>query len=271
MGEKRLHVLAQATTRGPERYDRYYEDVETGVSTLEPPGWADVASVEPAGKEPAMKTLISLALAGMLSLVLAAPVLADRGGGSGSRGGQGGTHGEGFPPGGGVRDRLGPHHHYGAPLHDGWQHGRNFHRGCCWGGAFVGWPARTTVVTVPSYPVHAAAVYVPAPAYQPPVHLAPPVESEICYTGGCYRLQGDGVSAPFQWVWIPTVPEPPPAPPTAPPATTAAPGGPAPADAGPPRPRSQLYRWVDDQGVANWTNNREAVPERYRAQLKPAL
>lgn len=207
-----------------------------------------------------MKTLISLALVGMLSLVLAAPVLADGGGGSG------------------FRNHLGPHHHYGAPSHDGWQHGRNFHRGCCWGGAFLGWPALTTVVAVPShgypyssYPVPAAPVYVPAPAYQPQVYLAPPVESEICYTGGCYRIQGDGVSAPFQWVWIPTVPEPPPAPPTAPPAAAAAPGGLAPADSGSPRPMSQLYRWVDDQGVANWTNNREAVPERYRAQLRQTL
>jgi hypothetical protein len=129
-----------------------------------------------------------------------------------------------------------------------------------------------------SYPVYPDPVYpdpdyVPAPAYQPQpqVYLAPPVQSERCYVGGCYRLQGDGVSAPFQWVWIPTVPEPPPAPPTAPPAAAPAPGAPAPADPASSRPIPQLYRWVDEQGIANWTNNREAVPEQYRAQLKRTL
>jgi hypothetical protein len=124
-----------------------------------------------------------------------------------------------------------------------------------------------------SDPVYPDPVYVPAPAYQPQpqVYLAPPAQSELCYVGGCYRLQGDGMSAPFRWVWIPTVPEGPPAPPTAPPAAAPAPGGPAPADPGTPRPIPQLYRWIDEQGIANWTNNREAVPERHRAQLKQTL
>jgi hypothetical protein len=204
-----------------------------------------------------MMRMIGLALVGMLSLVLAAPVHADGGRGSGLQGGHGGMHGTGFRAGGGF------------------QHRGNFHRGCCGRGAFVGWPVGISVLAAPyysypySYPVYPDPVYVPAPAYQPQpqVYLAPPVQSELCYVGGCYRLQGDGVSAPFRWVWIPTAPEPPPAPP-APPAAAPAPGALSPTDPGSPRAIPQLYRWVDDQGVANWTNNGEAVPERYRAQLK---
>ena len=198
-----------------------------------------------------MKRVIGLALVGVLSIALASPVLADEGRGGRFPGVQGGMRGTGFQ-------------HKG-----GFQHRGNFHR-CCWGGAFVGWPVGATVLTAPYYsypyssPVYADPVYVPAPAYQPQpqVYLAPPVQSEMCYIGGCYRLQGDGVSAAFRWVWIPTVPEGPPAPPTAPPAAAPMPGALAP---------TKLYRWVDEQGVANWTNNREAVPERYRAQPKQTL
>jgi hypothetical protein len=208
-----------------------------------------------------MKKMIGLALVGMLSLVLATPAHADGGRGSGFHGGQGGMHGTGF-------------RHNG-----GFQHRGNFHRGCCWGSAFVGWPVGASVFAAPYYaypysdPVYPDPSYAPAPAYQPQpqVYLAPPAQSEMCYIGGCYRLQGDGMSAPFQWVWIPTVPAPPPAPPTAPPAAAPAPGAPAPADPASSRPIPQLYRWVDEQGIANWTNNREAVPERYRAQLKQTL
>jgi hypothetical protein len=135
-----------------------------------------------------MKKMIGLGLVGMLSLVLAAPARADGRRGSGFQGGHGGMHGSGFRPGGGF------------------QHRGNFHRGCCWRGAFVGWPVGTSVLAAPyysypySYPVYPDPVYVPAPAYQPQpqVYLAPPVQSEMCYIGGCYRLQGDGMSAPFR-------------------------------------------------------------------------
>jgi hypothetical protein len=203
-----------------------------------------------------MRKVIGLGLVGMLSLVLAAPVHADGGRGSGFHGVLGGMHGTGF-------------HHRGD-----FQHRGNFHRGCCWGGAFVGWPVGTTVLAAPYYAYpNFYPVYVPTPDYepQPQVYLAPPAQSELCYVGGCYRLQGDGTSAPFRWVWIPTVPEPPPAPPTAPPAAAPAPGALTPTDPGSPRPIRRLYRWIDEQGIANWTDNREAVPERYRAQLKQTL
>ena len=196
-----------------------------------------------------MKKMIGLALVGMLSLVLAAPVHADGGRGSGFQGGHGGMHGTGFRPGGGFQ-------HNG-----GFQHRGNFHRGCCWRGAFVGWPVGTSVLAAPyysypySYPVYPDPVYVPAPTYQPQpqVYLAPPAQSELCYVGGCYRLQGDGVSAAFRWVWIPTAPEGPPAPPTAPPAAAPAPGAPAPADPASSRPTQQLYRWIDVAHRRDWT------------------
>ena len=119
------------------------------------------------------------------------------------------------------------------------------------------------------YPVYyPEPVYVPAPAYQaqPQLYVAPSIQREVCYVGGCYRLQGDGVTVAYRWVWIPTVPEPPPAPPTAPPAGPPAPSGLVPADPAPSHPTQQLYRWIDKQGVANWTNRGEAVPDRYRTQ-----
>ena len=50
----------------------------------------------------------------------------------------------------------------------------------------------------------------PVPAYQPQtqVYLAPSVQREVCYVGGCYRLQGDGVTVAYQWVWVPAPPPP---------------------------------------------------------------
>ena len=48
-----------------------------------PPRRADLASMKPAGKELAVKKIISLALVGMLSLALVAPVSAGRGHGGG--------------------------------------------------------------------------------------------------------------------------------------------------------------------------------------------
>jgi hypothetical protein len=42
---------------------------------------------------------------------------------------------------------------------------------------------------------------------------------DICYAGGCYHLNGDGVNVAYQWVWIPSAPSspPPPPPPSSPP------------------------------------------------------
>ena len=43
--------------------------------------------------------------------------------------------------------------------------------------------------------------------------MAPSIQREVCYTGGCYHLQGDGVTVAYSWVWVPTAPAGPPAPP----------------------------------------------------------
>jgi hypothetical protein len=122
-----------------------------------------------------------------------------------------------------------------------------------------------------------SAYYDPAPEYAPPVVYSvppdgtvsvalapPPMPSVVPYPTGRYELRGDGITIPLQWVWIPN---PPSAPPTGPSAGSPTPSGAPPAD--PPAPhQSRLYRWIDAQGVVNWTNNWEAVPEQYRSQTK---
>ena len=155
-----------------------------------------------------MKKILSVALVAMLSLALAAPVSAGRGGGGGFHGGSRG----------GVRGGF----HHGGFHHDG------FHRfGCCFGPGFVGGVFVGSALAYPyygypygypypyPYPVYADPVYVPAPVYQPQTQLsvAPSVQRDVCYTGGCYHLQGDGVTVAYSWVWVPTAPAAPPAPP----------------------------------------------------------
>ena len=112
--------------------------------------------------------------------------------------------------------------------------------------------------------------YVPVPVYEPlvvysqPVDSAPslelgppPMPSVIPYPDGRYVLMGDGVTLPYKWVWIPNPPSGPPAAPAAPqPVEPAASRG------------AGLYRWVDDQDVVHFTQGWDAVPERYRAQVK---
>jgi hypothetical protein len=62
--------------------------------------------------------------------------------------------------------------------------------------------------------VYSAPVYVTAaPAYYPPP--APAIQREVIYPTGRYVLYGDGVTVPYQWVWVPNAPS---APPAAPPA-----------------------------------------------------
>jgi len=149
-----------------------------------------------------MKKILSLALVAVLSLALVAPVSA------GGRGGGGGFHG-GF--------------------HNGGFHHGGFHRfGCCFGPGFVGgvfvgsalgYPYYAYPYAYPysypyaAYPVYPDQVYAPAPVYQPQtqVSVAPSIQREVCYTGGCYYLQGDGVTVAYSWVWVPAGPAPPPA------------------------------------------------------------
>jgi hypothetical protein len=128
------------------------------------------------------------------------------------------------------------------------------------------------------------AVYVPSPvwpespdSFQPPVpddqgmFYAPPADmvpapppSVIEYPGGRYELRGDGGATPYWWVWVPN---PPPAPPAGPP-PAAFPARPVPpAPPGPPQ-ESEVYRYTDEQGVVNWTDRWDTIPQQYRGQAK---
>jgi len=88
----------------------------------------------------------------------------------------------------------------------------------------------------------------------------PPPPSVVQYSTGRYELRGDGVTTLYRWVWIPNPPPPPAEPPEA---TPSAP--PASGDAAPAR-HTRVYRWIDDQGVAHWTDQAGAVPPQDRAR-----
>ncbi len=122
-------------------------------------------------------------------------------------------------------------------------------------------------------------VYTPSPVYAPPqvvyvqpqpvVVSPPPIASSVIeYATGRYELRGDGVTTPYTWVWIPN-PPPPPDPPEAPPAPSME-GAPDPAPSAEQAPSvpSELYHWVDDEGVRYWTDRLDKVPERYRPDAR---
>ena len=44
----------------------------------------------------------------------------------------------------------------------------------------------------------------------PPIAAQEPIQREVIYPHGKYVLYGDGVTTPWQWVWIPAAPPPPP-------------------------------------------------------------
>ena len=117
----------------------------------------------------------------------------------------------------------------------------------------------------PAYSAPPPVSYAPAPTYSSPgngtVSVAPsPTPSVVEFSTGRYELRGDGVSAPYTWVWIPN-------PPTAPPPSTPPLGGPTSGRPSAPR-MSQLYRWTDSVGVVHWTERLDAVPEQYRSRAK---
>jgi hypothetical protein len=156
-------------------------------------------------EEAVMKKILSLLLVAVFPLALAVPVSADGFHGGGSRGGfRGGFHRDGF-----HRDGF---HRFGF---------RGF--GCCFGPAFVGGVFVGSALAYPyyaypyaGYPVYPDPVYAPASVYEPQtqVPVAPSIEREVCYTGGCYHLQGDGVTVAYVWIWVPAAPAAPPAPPS---------------------------------------------------------
>ena len=142
-----------------------------------------------------LRRIVSLALVGLLPLALAAPASAAGAHGGGFQGGfhSGGIHGNGFHGSG--------FHHRGLRRFD-----------CCVGSAFSGGVCLSAYPY--PYPVYDEPTYVPAPVYQEePTAAAPPAQPEVCYVGGCYHLRGDGVSTPYQWMWVPNPPAMPPAPP----------------------------------------------------------
>ncbi len=107
--------------------------------------------------------------------------------------------------------------------------------------------------------------YAPGPAIATSVPSMPTV---VEYPGGRYELRGDGVTVPYVWVWIPNPPLGPPAtlaPPPAPPALEPSGGSPI-AERASRAQRTRIYRWTDDQGVLNFTDDLENVPARYRTQ-----
>lgn len=123
----------------------------------------------------------------------------------------------------------------------------------------------------PAYPDPPAAMLPPASpqtiqivmATPPPAPASsvPPLPNVVQYGTGRYELRGDGVTAPYRWVWVP---DPPPGPPVA-----AAPPAAAPPAAAPePARRAELYRWTDEQGVLHLTDRLEIVPPKYRSQAK---
>ena len=103
-----------------------------------------------------------------------------------------------------------------------WAHGVGW-----WGpGLFLGGLALGTALTYPyyAYPYPYAAYPYGAYPYgypfpgpviyeQVPVPAPPLVQRDVCYEHGCYHLDGDGVTQPWQWVWIPAARPAPPAPP----------------------------------------------------------
>ena len=128
-----------------------------------------------------MKKIISLVLVGALALALAASVNAR------------------------------------SSFHGGGHHHGHFHHGCCFGpaffvsGVFVGALAPWYYPPYP-YPY-------PYPVYVQPQEYIQAPQRDVCYAGGCYHLNGDGVNVAYQWVWIPSAPSspPPPPPPSSPP------------------------------------------------------
>ncbi|MCI0548659.1 MAG: hypothetical protein L0027_15410 [Candidatus Rokubacteria bacterium] len=214
------------------------------------------------------------------SLALApAEALADRFRGGGSRAGgfagrMGGFKGHGFPAKHGF-----PGHHF-APKHGFRGHGfwpkhgfhRPFHKpfvrpffpGVIWATPFISSGYLGGGYAPPVYYEGSSTYnvfYSPPASYAPPVSYAPAAPRVVEFPTGRYELHGDGFSSPYTWVWVPN---PPPAPPTAPPSSAPVPEA-APA---PQRAPSQLYRWMDAEGVMHWTDRLDAVPPQYRPKTR---
>ena len=101
---------------------------------------------------------------------------------------------------------------------DAWRGHGHWRGGCCWGwwwpGAIIGGlalgavAAATAPIIYAPPPVYAAppVVYQTPMIYQQPptapAPQAPMVQREVVYPHGKYVLYGDGVTQPWQWVWV---------------------------------------------------------------------
>lgn len=175
-----------------------------------------------------MKKIISLFSVGVLFLALAAPALADNQ-----------QHGK-------VR---GPH---AQPTR--FEHFRSFRS------PFV----QTYYYPYPSYVYYPYPVYYPQAVAQESPWIDPALElqREVVFSTGEYVLQSDGGDT-YRWVWIPAVPEAPPE--AASQAVSPVPSAPIAADPEPSGPPQRIYHWIDEDGVATWTNHADAVPAKYRS------
>jgi len=106
--------------------------------------------------------------------------------------------------------------------------------------------------------------YTPNPGVAAVPDMSTPIPSVVEYPTGWYQLRGDGVSTPFVWVWVPK----PPAAPTIPPVPAAPPPPPDAPSSGRENVQKEVYRWVDDDGVAHWTDQRSSIPQRFRASAE---
>jgi hypothetical protein len=69
------------------------------------------------------------------------------------------------------------------------------------------YPAAPYYYSAP-YAYSAPATYVSAPVAAAP--QTPAIQREVVYPHGRHVLYGDGVTTPYQWVWVPNAPPPPP-------------------------------------------------------------
>ena len=77
------------------------------------------------------------------------------------------------------------------------QRARVYLRECCLG-RFYSYFFPDVVLAAPDE----APIYLPTPADQTHADVAAQVGPKVCYVGGCYHLQGDGVAVAQQWVWV---------------------------------------------------------------------
>jgi hypothetical protein len=80
-------------------------------------------------------------------------------------------------------------------------------------GVFASWPWYPYDYPYYPYPDDYPYVYPPSVVVGPvPPVAQEPIQREVVYPTGKYVLHGDGITDPWQWVWIPAAPPSPPPP-----------------------------------------------------------